>query len=88
MNFLQYRSEGTKKNKCYKEYLKQLLRQKFVISIGKNDHNFLTFNYCLNTDCYLLLSCFCLYFRSVTSAVFTREDKVVSGSDDRSVKVC
>lgn len=26
-------------------------------------------------------------FRSVTSAVFTREDKVVSSSDDRSVKV-
>lgn len=26
-------------------------------------------------------------FRTVTSAVFTREDKVVSGSDDRSVKV-
>lgn len=26
-------------------------------------------------------------FRSVTSAVFTREDKVVSGSDDRCVKV-
>lgn len=28
-----------------------------------------------------------LFYRSVTSAVFTREDKVVSGSDDRSVKV-
>lgn len=26
-------------------------------------------------------------FRSVTSAVFTKEDKVVSGSDDRTVKV-
>lgn len=28
-----------------------------------------------------------IIFRSVTSAVFTREDKVVSSSDDRSVKV-
>lgn len=27
------------------------------------------------------------YFRSVTSAVFTKEDKIVSGSDDRTVKV-
>lgn len=26
-------------------------------------------------------------YRTVTSAVFTREDKIVSGSDDRSVKV-
>lgn len=30
------------------------------------------------------LFCFC---RSVTSAVFTRDDKVVSGSDDRTVKI-
>lgn len=28
-----------------------------------------------------------LFYRSVTSAVFTSEDKVISGSDDRSVKV-
>lgn len=28
-----------------------------------------------------------LYCRSVTSTVFTRDDKVVSGSDDRTVKV-
>lgn len=27
------------------------------------------------------------FFRSVTSTVFTRDDKVVSGSDDRTVKV-
>lgn len=30
---------------------------------------------------------FFLPYRTVTSAVFTREDKIVSGSDDRSVKV-
>lgn len=28
-----------------------------------------------------------VFYRTVTSAVFTREDKIVSGSDDRSVKV-
>lgn len=27
------------------------------------------------------------FYRSVTSTVFTRDDKVVSGSDDRTVKV-
>jgi len=31
--------------------------------------------------------CEVVYCRTVTCAVFTREDKVVSGSDDRSVKV-
>lgn len=35
---------------------------------------------------FLLLKTYVTY-RSVTSAVFAREDKVVSGSDDRSVKV-
>jgi WD repeat-containing protein 37 len=30
---------------------------------------------------------FSTHFRSVTSTVFTRDDKVVSGSDDRTVKV-
>ena len=34
----------------------------------------------------MLFAFFCFY-RTVTCAVFTREDKVVSGSDDRSVKV-
>lgn len=29
----------------------------------------------------------CLLFRAVTSTVFARDDKVVSGSDDRTVKV-
>lgn len=33
------------------------------------------------------MSVVCLRYRAVTSAVFTREDKIVSGSDDRSVKV-
>lgn len=31
--------------------------------------------------------CFPFPFRSVTSTVFTKDDKVVSGSDDRTVKV-
>ena len=34
--------------------------------------------------CKCVFVCFC---RTVTCAVFTKEDKVVSGSDDRSVKV-
>lgn len=33
------------------------------------------------------LYCFDVVFRSVTSTVLTRDDKVVSGSDDRTVKV-
>lgn len=41
--------------------------------------------YHCNADSILLIIFF--FYRSVTSVCFTREDKVVSGSDDRSVKV-